>query len=181
MSIPAFIRFNSVKLDYWKEYEPTKQKCERAQMLLQPIKQAINGAKFEFRGDVRGRFDRDVLFAHLEKELLPICNACRRYKFAISWPDNSAITNTITTILQFGPIVGCSEVLFNLRSQYLPTEIPVISIVNWLNRGPDSDTINAGQAKKERILEVNARSISNLLALVNGLKKVNFNYFCNKK
>ena len=157
-------------------------------MLLQPIKQAINGAKFEFRGDVRGRFDRDVLLAHLEKELLPICNACRRYKFAISWPDNSAVTNTITTILQFGPIDGCSEVLFNLCSkssqyvyQYLPTEIPVISIVNWLNRGPDSDTINAGQAKKERVLQINARSIYNLLALVNVLKKVNLDYLCHKK
>ena len=56
-----------------------------------------------------------------------------------------------------------------------------MSIVNWLNRGPNSDTINAGQAKKERILEVNARSISNLLALANVLKKVNLDYLCHKK
>ena len=120
--------------------------------------------------------DNSILLAHLEKELLPICNACRSYEFDISWThtDNSAITNTITTILQFGPIDGCSEVLFNLYFQYLPTEIPLMPIVNWLNRGPNSDTINAGQSKKERVLEINARSISNLLALVNGLKKVNF-------
>ena len=194
MSIPAFIRFNSIKLDYWKVYEPTKQKCERAQILLQPIKHSINGAEFEFRGNVSntrrssrlsGFTDNSVLLAHLEKELLPICNACRRYMFAIRWThtDNSAVTNTITTILQFGPIDRCSEVLFNLYNpHYLPTELPVMSIVNWLNRGPNSDTINTNeQVKKERILEIYLPSIPNLLALVNGLKKVNLNNLCHKK
>ena len=158
-------------------------------MLLQPIKQAINGVEFEFRGDVSSA----STLAHLEKELLPICNACRSYMFAISWPrnytDTSAVQNTIKTILQFGPIDGCSEVLFNLCSkssqylyQYLPTEIPVMSIVNWLNRGPNSDTINANeQVKKERIFEINSPSIPNLLALVNGLKKVNLNNLGHKK
>ena len=105
--------------------------------------------------------------------------------FAIRWThiDNSAVTNTITTILQFGPIDRCSEVLFNLYyPHYLPTEIPVMSIVNWLNRGPNSDTINANeQLKKERILEIYLPSIPNLLALVNGLKKVNLNNLCHKK
>ena len=149
---------------------------------MQPIKQAINGAKFEFRDDVRGRFDRDVavnldLLTYLEKELLQICNACRSYMFDIIWPrnftDTSAVTNTITTILQSGPIDRCSEVLFNLY-QYLPTELPVMSIMNWLNRVPNSDTINAnGKVKKERILEIFSPCIHNLLALVNGLKKVN--------
>ena len=154
-------------------------------MLLKPIKQAINGSKFEFRGDVRGRFDQDVadnsiLLAHLEKELLQICNACRSYMFDIIWPinytDTSAITNTITTILQFGPIDSCSEVLFNLY-QYLSTEVPVMSIVNWLNRGPNSDTINTnGQVMEERVLQIKSthNDIPNLLALVNGLKKVTF-------
>ena len=162
-------------------------------MLLQPIKQAINEAKFEFRADVSSTSrlsdftENSMLLAHLENELLTICNSCRSYKFAIRLPDNSSATNTITTILQFGPIDGCSKVLFYLSSVFAvfsPTELPVMSIVNWLNRGPNSDTINAnGQVKKERVrvLEINARSISNLLALVNGLKKVNFNYFCNKK
>ena len=156
-------------------------------MLLQPIKHAINGAEFEFRGVVSntrrssrlsGFTDNSVLLAHLEKELLPICNACRSYKFAISWPDNSAITNVIATILQFGPIDGCSEVLFNLYSRYLPTELPIVSIVNWLNCGPNSDMVNAyWQVKKERILEIdsNRAYIPNLLALVNGVKKVNLN------
>ena len=156
-------------------------------MLLQPIKHAINGAEFEFRGDVSSTrrssrlsdfTDNSMIFAHLEKELLPICNACRSYEFDLSWThtDNSAIINTITTILQFGTIDGCSEVLFGLYSQYLPTEIPVMSIVNWLNRSQNSDTVNANwQVKKERILEIGSRAyIPNLLALVNGLKKVNF-------
>ena len=159
---------------------------------LQPIKQAINGAKFQFQGDVRGRFDRDVadnsiLLAHLEEELLQICNACRSYMFDISWPrktdtNDSTVKNTITTILQFGPIDGCSKVLFYLRSHFFPTELPVMSIVNWLNRSQNFDTVNAyWQVKKERILEIKSYSIPNLLALVNGLKKVNLNYLCHKK
>ena len=97
--------------------------------------------------------------------------------------DYSSATNVIATILQFGPIDGCSEVLFSLYStEYLPTEIPVMSIVNWLNSNSNSDTINANeQAKKERVLEIYAISIPKLLALVNGLKKVNLNNLCHKK
>ena len=141
---------------------------------MQPIKHAINGAEFEFRGDVSST----STLAHLEKELLPICNACRSYKFIIYFSlDYSSATNVIATILRFGTIDRCSKVLFNLRSKYFPTELPVMSIVNWLNRGSNSDTINTNeQVKKERVLEIYARSIPNLLALVNGLKKVNFNY-----
>ena len=162
-------------------------------MLLQPIKHAINGAKFEFR-DVRGGFDRDVagnwiVLAQLEKELLPICNACRSYMFDIGCirvTDTLAYGLTIATILQFGPIDGCSKVLFYLRSIFAvfsPTEVPVMSIANWLNRGPNSDTINTNeQVKNERILKIVSRAnISNLLALVNFLKKVNLNYSCHKK
>ena len=158
-----------------------KQKFEGIQMLLQPINHAINGAKFEFIGKIcndngfRYFTDNSMLLAHLEKEMIPICNACRSYKFEIYFlSDYSSTTNVISTILQFGPIDGCSEVLFNLRC--FSTEIPVMSIVNLLNR-----TITTGQAKKERILEIKSISFSNLLALVNGLKKVNFNYFCHKK
>ena len=167
-------------------------------MLLQPIKHAINGAEFEFRGNVSsiirsgrlsGFTDNSMLLAHLEEELLPICNACRSYMFDIGClrvTDTSAVTNTITTILQFGPIYGCSKVLFYLRSIFAvfsPTEIPVMSIANWLNCGPNSDTINTNeQVKNERILKIVSRAnISNLFALVNFLKKVNLNYSCHKK
>ena len=157
-------------------------------MLLQPIKHAINGAKFEFDSclDVFAA-NNSMLLLHLEEELLPICTACRSYKFKIYFLSDYYLfaTNVIATILQFGPIDGCSKVLFDLHStRYLQTEMPVMSIVNWLNRGPNSDTINNnGQVKKERILEIDSRStyITNLLALVNGLKKVNFDYLCHKK
>ena len=161
-----------------------KQKFEGIQMLLQPINHAINGAKFEFQGQICNNnsfhdfTDNSMLLAHLEKELLPICNACRSYKFEIFfWSDYSSTTNVIATILQFGPIDGCSEVLFDLYSNpHFQTEMPVMSIVNWLNHSRSSDTINNnGQVKKERILEIDSRAyITNLLALVNGLKKVNF-------
>ena len=151
-------------------------------MLLQPVKHAMNGAKFKFRVDVSsglsGFTDNSMFLAHLKEELLPICNACRSYKFEIYFlSDHSSATNIIATILQFGPIDGCLKILFDLHSAqnfHNQTEMPVMSIVNWLNRGPNSDTINAnGQLKKVRILEIYSPSIPNLLALVNGLKKVN--------
>ena len=158
-------------------------------MLLQPIECAINGAEFGFRGNVSstrrsGRlsdFTNDsMLLAHLEEELLPICNACRSYKFEIHFlSDYSSATNVIAKILQFGPIDGCSKILFDLYStqcfQIEMIEMPVISIAHWLYRGPNSDTINTnGRVKKERILIIDSRAyIPNLLVLVNVLKKVN--------
>ena len=63
----------------------------------------------------------------------------------------------------------------------IPTELSVTSIVNWLNRGPTSDTINTCGQKKERILEFESINNPNLLAIVNGLKKVNFYYLFHKK
>ena len=59
--------------------------------------------------------------------------------------------------------------------------MPVMSIANWLNHSRSSDTINNnGQVKKERILEIDSKAsvanITNLLALVNGLKKVIYNF-----
>ena len=163
LSIPAFISFNCVKLvylyghmdkwfsywfyhmkqkwlGYWFGYGRIKQKCKRFQVLLQPIKHAINGAKFEFKAQIcnnnyfRDFTDNSMLLAHLEKELLPICNACRSYKFEIRFlSDYSSATNVIATILQFGPIDRCSKVLFDLYSHHFQTEMPVMSIVNWLN------------------------------------------------
>ena len=162
-----------------------KQKCRRFQILLQPIKHAINDAKFEFIGQIynnnsfRDFTDNSMLLTHLEEEMIPICNACRSYEFKIYFlSDYSSATNVIATILQFGPIDGCSKILFDFRS-HLPTEIeiPVMSIVNWLNHSRSSDTINNnGQEKKKRILVIDSSAayITNLLALVNGLKKVNF-------
>ena len=169
-------------------FERINEKCERFQLLLQPIKHAINGAKFEFNGQIYNNnnlftdtdfTDNSMLLAYLEEELLPICNACSSYKFEIYFlSDYSSATNVITTILQFGPIDGCSEVLINLSStQFFQIEMPIMSIANWLNHSRSSDTINNnGQVKKERILVIDSRAayITNLLALVNGLKKVNF-------
>ena len=127
-----------------------------------------------------------MLLAHLEEELLPICNACRSYEFEIYFlSDYSSATNVIATILQFGPIDGCSKILFDLYStQDFQTEMemPVMSIANWLNHSRCSDTINNnGQVKKERILEIDSRAyIPNIIALVIVLKKVNFDYLCPK-
>ena len=156
-------------------------------MILQPIKRALKGAKLEFRGDISDRFcdftDNSMLLTHIEKELLPIANACRSYKFKIgffSYLSASAAANTIASILQFGPIAGCSNVSFDLKlANYFATSLPVDAISNWLNHSRNFNAISAnGQAIEDRILgiEINAR-ILNISEMLSCLKKVNFNYY----
>ena len=191
LSIPAFVRFNTVELacSTGTGTKRIKTKCEWIKMILQPIKRALKGAKLEFRGDISDRFcdftDNSMLLTHIEKELLPIANACRSYKFNIdffSYHSASEAANTIASILQFGPIAGCSNVSFNLiLYKNFPTVLPVDAISNWLNRSRTYDAISAnGQAIKERILEIKFDEyipIHNVSETLNGLKKVNFNYY----
>ena len=151
---------------------------------------ALNGAKLEFRGAVSARFcdftDNSMLLTHIEKELLPIANACRSYKFNIdffSYHSASEAANAIASILQFGPIAGCSNVSFNLRiGNCFLVVLPVDAVSNWLNRSRTCGAISAnGQAIKERILEIKFDAfdifILNITEMLNCLKKVNFNYY----
>ena len=154
-------------------------------MLLQPLKHALKGAKLKFRSDISYCSDdfnnHSMLLTHIEKELLPIANACRSYKFNIdfvSYHSASEAANTIASILQFGPIVGCSNASFNLiLDKNFATVLPMDAIIGWLNRSRTYDPINAnGQAIKERILEIKFdKSIHNVSETLNGLKNVNFN------
>ena len=149
---------------------------------------ALKGAKLEFRGDVSVRFcdfsDNSLLLTHIEKELLPIANACRTYtyKFKIAFDvDYSVATNMIAKVLQFGPISGCFDVSLNLFPyKNFATVLPVDAISNWLNRSRTYGAISANrQAIEERILEIKFNEsipIHNVSETLNGLKKVNFNY-----
>ena len=156
-------------------------------MILQPLKHALKGAKLELRGKISHRFcdftDNSLLLTHIEKELLPIANACRTYtyKFKIAFDvDYSVATNMLGKILRFGSIDGCSNVLFDLNHAiFSPTNLPVDTISNWLNRSRNFNAISAnGQTIKERILEIKIDDrILNISEMINDLKKVNFNYY----
>ena len=153
-------------------------------MLLKTSKNALNGAKLKFQGNVSGHLndftDHSMLLSHIEKELLPIASACHSYNFGIDLrSDNSAEANIFAAILQFEPVAVCSNVLFEL---YLgrQTELSVEPILNWLNRSRSrNNATNAnGPTNNGRSLEIETDDyISNFSVLLNAFKTVNFKLY----
>ena len=114
LTIPPFFRFNSVTL-YYDSFECTSMKlkdgCEWTQMILQPLKPALKGAKFDFTDTGYN----SMLHTHLEQELLPICDNCRSYRFEINLcGHSSSAKELISKFLQFDQINCCSNVLFHV-------------------------------------------------------------------
>ena len=181
LTIPPFVRFNSVTL-YYDSFEWTSMKlkdgCEWTQMILQPFKPALKGAKFDFTDT--GYNSMLQLHTHLEQELLLICDDCRSYRFSMNSSNQSA-KELISKFLQFDQINCCSNVLFHvcILSEFmfeLPVEVDVV--VNWLNRSR-INTIDADeQMENYRILviEIDALLIGNVSEMLNCLKKVNLNH-----
>ena len=154
-----------------------KKECEWIQMILQPLKTAIKGAEFVFD------YPEDSMLltrlTHFGKEILPICDTCRSYRFKIFsyWRDDSSPEKLISTILQFDQIDCCSNVLFEFYNfDDIIIELPVDLVVNWLNRSRTSSAINAnGQMKDERILALDISThIWNVSEMLNCFKKVKF-------
>ena len=164
-----------------KEYEWIQMIREWAKMILQPLKTALKGAEFCFDYP---DYDSMLLtrLTHFGKEILPICDNCRSYRFKIygQWPDSSE-DKLISTILQFGQIDCCSNVLFEFYTfDYGHIELPVDVIANWLNRSRNSNAINAkGQMENERILSIKIDNIGNISEMLDCLKKVKFNHLIN--
>ena len=118
-------------------------------MILQPLKTALKGAEFVFDYP---DYDSMLLtrLTHLGKEILPICDDCRSYRFKIysDWPDSSA-DKLISTILQFDQIVCCSNVFFEFYNfGDILIELPVDVVANWLNRSRTSNAINSNGANE---------------------------------
>ena len=155
-------------------------------MLLQPLKQELSGAKFQFSGAVSDSLydfiDNSMLFHHIEEEILLICNACRSYNFEIDLSCFQAPqTEVIAKFLQFCQITACSNVVFTLLpcNHEWQIELPVDAIANWLHRNRNYDTNNAKfEKEKERILKIQiSGEILNIPAVLDCLKKVVFNFF----
>ena len=128
VSLPSFLRFDVVELDYRIDaYEDVEsisigKKCEWIQMILKSFKQALNGSKLQFLCNISyptpysepDFTDHSMLLEHIGKELLPICNACRSYKFYIKFYWNyGTAKNVIAGILQFVGIDLSSDVQFS--------------------------------------------------------------------
>ena len=135
MLIPPFVRFNSVMFyykitnasqrhaydhdEYYDAEECTaiklSEEYEWIQMIrewtmfLQPLKTALKGAEFCFDYP---DYDSMLLtrLTHFGKEILPICDNCRSYRFKIYVYRDSSADKLISTILQFAQID--SNVLF---------------------------------------------------------------------
>ena len=155
-----------------------EEKYEWVTKLLQTLKHALNGSKFQFSVFDRlydfNNFDNSMLFKHIEEELLPICNACRSYNFDIEfWSFYGPRKEVIEKFLQFCPT--CSNVLlrFHIYDER-PTQLPVDAIANWLHRSRNYDSIAAKSVEgKEQILEIRINGcISNISAMLSCLKKV---------
>ena len=149
---------------------------EWTQTILQPLKSLLIGAEFEFSyGKQLSESNYFKLLDHIEKELLPICNACCSYKFDIHFNYNKDnVPTLVASILRFEPVIRCSNVQFDCK---IPggwnsgVQLPVAPILTWLL---NSDSI---QKRKERILKISAETqvqILNFGDMIDRLKKVIF-------
>ena len=159
----------------YNECTPTKlnEECEWTKMILQPLKTALKGAEFVF--DYPDDSMILTRLTHFGKELLPICDNCRSYRFKIYVYRDSSADKLISAILQFGQIN--SNVFFefyNFDDSHI--ELPVDVVANWLNR-----TSNAKMKMKvERILAIEISTyIWNVSEMLDCLKKVKFNHLIN--
>ena len=152
MLIPPFVHFNSVMFCYEianeshrhdydldayydaeecttiklsEEYEWIQMIREWPKMILQPLKTALKGAEFCFDYPDYDSMLRTRLI-HFGKEILPICDNCRSYRFKIYsyWRDSSA-DKLISTILQFAQID--SNVLFEFYNSITSFAFALIS------------------------------------------------------
>ena len=136
--------------------------------ILEPIKERTIGSSLEIHSndDFPSHL---VLLAHIQNELLPVCEDCRSYKFNIGFlSDEKAATNIVASILQFGQITRCSNIEFSFTDCQL--DLPVDAISNWLQNP------NVHKRKDGRLLAINIYGESKHVGAVmyHLMKKVEF-------
>lgn len=142
-------------------------------MNLRPLARLLKGSKFEFWAQISNSDHTPQILQHLGNQLLEICNACHSYKFDLLFtPTNgTSAANAIATILQFAPINGSSNIVFDLDLCEMKMDLPIESIANWLNR--TFDRTNSSEEKQEaRFLQIKISEISNASKMLDHLRKV---------
>ena len=185
-----FLRFDDVKLYYNGGSHPIANKCEIFASQLQKLPRLNQANSICVWANINQKggyyFIDDIQFLdHLRNRLLPICGYCRQYKFRIGlksdYADNYAVTNIIPSILQMQQVNECSNVVIHfgeVRPIQFDYRLAVETISNWLHRNKNTDNDGkefANQNHQGRVLSIEAVYISNVLEIVNHLKKV-FNF-----
>ena len=183
---PQFFRFDTVELFYgyyWGNDDSTTitEKCQLFTNYLKQkhLKDVLNGSNIHFIGSIEqtgcNHFtDHSHLLHHIQKELLPISEFSRGYKFDISFnSDFNSGTNLIVSLLQMIQSSHCSALEIRLNGlSNRAMHLPIQAILNWLNRRPNA--IN--EMKKERLLRIFTFNVQNTRELCNRFKTA-WNFF----
>ena len=182
-----FLRFDDVILYYNDDSHPIANKCEIFASQLQKLPRLNESNSISVWATVNQKrrdhfIDHTQLLEHLRNLLLPIFRNCRRYEFRISLgSDKDTVANIVTSILEVQQVNECSNVgihLGEVRPFRYDYRLPVETISNWLHRSRNADNGEnefSNQKQRERVLEIEAVYISNVLEMLNHLKEVLFN------
>ena len=180
LTVPCFLRFGSVKLDYFSQ-QPIDIKFESFRRHLPSIKATLYDSKItSFQIGHQSQSDQSInyystLLEHI-RNIVSICDSSRGYSFDFalkmdsSWDMN--VCNFIASILQM-PAIACSSTVY-IGPQYLITslsQLPIEIISNWLNR--ERQAMN--QKQRERVLQLNFPvQYSQFQEMCDFLKQVSF-------
>ena len=175
---PAFLRFRVVDLQYHYGSKSIVEKCGLLDECLQSIKPALNDSNFNFKCivseyETKQFSNHQTLIKYISERLLPICESSRKHSFTISFfADRNSASNIIASILQMSQICRCFGVDIGLIGTN-PTQLPIESISNWLNR--NSDALEIRQKRKGSFLRIHAyKTFQNIPEICDLLKTVNF-------
>ena len=179
-TIPRFVRFQTVKMDFYGS-KAIEQKCVLGQTLLAKLRPHIINEKLEFYAQIAhngASFQNSaILLNYLDKQLLE--HHWRAYKFNIFLSQQEGgVTNFVRSLLrlalervQISASTSVEIELANSDTYYTPSQLPVKEIADWLN---NIETAAKSQLQALKYLQMKIGRIDqdNLLALVDELKKV---------
>ena len=180
-TIPRFVRFQTVKMDFYGS-KGIEQKSVLGQTLLAKLRPHIRNAKLDLYAQIahNGASFQDcaILLNYLDKELLEH-HHWRAYKFNIFLSQQeSAVANFALSLLllalervQISASTSVEIELPNSNTYYTPSQLPVKEIADWLNPA-NIETAAKRQALKYLQMKIGRIEQDNLLALVDELKKV---------
>ena len=163
LTVPRFLRFGIVKLDYSIGYQSIAEKFQSFRLHLPSIKATLYDSNITWfqidnEGQIHSSNYSTLLFEHI-RNIVSICDSSRGYWFTFflqmdSWDMN--VSNLIASILNMPAIASSSTVcinpLYSLCENRTPilSELPIEIISNWLNR--ERHAMN--QKQRERVLQL---------------------------
>ena len=159
---PRFVRIGYVEIVF-DEQTIVREYVWVQSILLQLQQNIANGAKIKIsfvQNGLQQNLELKKIFHH---KLLSNFTNCNSYEFSIS--SNATATDFIVYLLEFQPISGSSNVV--IGSSFLPAELPVETIANWLDR-----PIKRAQKVRPNFLRLRMNLILNPVEIFNHLKEV---------